>query len=228
MNTLLALLDREHLDQSFFLKSLARELAEAQRAGLRVVLLHGDSPYTDRIMQGGVMREEASSRAARDLNHRLIALLADAGVSAIGLLGRQKNLVTTEGTGSGEAGAERPGAQGPTFRLDRQVWDALPPVPVVVLCGLLEEGLADLGALSDSLAGQIPASERIVFSRVDALQWPRVPIDEQLGGIAKRGDWEPFEQMHVPVDLHGLRGYRLVVPGVPGAAALVGGDLRVG
>ena len=238
MDTLLALLDRDHLDQTFFLKSLAKELAGAQQAGIRVVLLHGDSPYTDRIMQEGVMREEASSRAARDLNHRLVALLADAGVSAIGLVGRQRGLLTRAdggrqtGSETGHGGNRDGGAIGGTgapgaFQLNREVWQALPPVPVVALCGLLDDGLADLGALSEDLMADLPARERIVFSNVDALQWSRVPVAEQferLGSAEGRGE---FEAMHVPAELHGLRGYRLVAPGVPGKAALVGGDLRV-
>ena len=49
------------------------------------------SEYTDRLMQTGMMREDARKRAVMDLNRRLITLFADHGVSAIGLNGFQKN-----------------------------------------------------------------------------------------------------------------------------------------
>lgn len=40
-----------------------------------------------------MMREDARIRAIKDLNHRLIALFADEGVSTIGVNGHQKSLI---------------------------------------------------------------------------------------------------------------------------------------
>lgn len=59
--------------------------------------MHGDSEYTERIIQTGVMREDAQTRAIKELNHRLVALFADEGISTISLNGFQKSLVKTDG-----------------------------------------------------------------------------------------------------------------------------------
>lgn len=88
-----AVLTYEHLDNGMFLTSFARSLAKKKKRG---IILHGDSEYTERIIQTGVMRQEATIRAIKDLNHRLVALLADEGVPAIALNGYQKSLVKTD------------------------------------------------------------------------------------------------------------------------------------
>lgn len=90
----LAVLDYEHLDNGMFLTSFARALSKKKIRGL---IIHGDSEYTERIIQTGVMREDARVRAIKELNHRLIALFADEGVSTIGINGFQKSLATTDG-----------------------------------------------------------------------------------------------------------------------------------
>ncbi len=90
----LAVLDYEHLDNGVFLTSFARSLANRKKRG---IIIHGDSEYTERIIQTGVMREDARIRAIKDLNHRLVALFADEGISTIAVNGFQKSLVTTDG-----------------------------------------------------------------------------------------------------------------------------------
>lgn len=89
-----AVLNYEHLDNGFFLAAFAKSLKRRQKRGL---VLHEDSEYTERIIQTGVMRDEAVIRCYKDLNHRLIALFADEGISTIGLNGYQKGLVKKEG-----------------------------------------------------------------------------------------------------------------------------------
>lgn len=98
MKTYLAILDHYHLDNGVFLNAFAQACSSHQ--DLRLIIIHGDSAYTDRIMQTGVMREEAEKRSIRDLNNRLVALLADHGVSALGLSGYQRNLITEDEAGS--------------------------------------------------------------------------------------------------------------------------------
>lgn len=117
----IAILDYDHLDNGLFLASLANALAT--RGEERGLLIHGDSAYTERLLQTGVMREEARIRAMRDLNHRLIALLADHGVSAIGLNGHQRGLVTIDNK-KGE------------IRLDSSQLQQLPETPQLVLSAL--------------------------------------------------------------------------------------------
>lgn len=89
----IVVLTYEHLDNGMFLTAFARSLAKKKKRG---IVLHGDSEYTERIIQTGVMREDATIRAVKDLNHRLVALLADQGVSAVSLNGYQKSLVKIE------------------------------------------------------------------------------------------------------------------------------------
>lgn len=89
----LAILDYDHLDNGFFLKSFAQSLSQKKSAGL---ILHADSEYTERLIQTGMLREDAMMRSMKDLNHRLIALLADYGAAAIGLNGYQRNTLVRE------------------------------------------------------------------------------------------------------------------------------------
>jgi len=92
----IAVLDYDHMDNGMFLTSFARSLAKQKKRG---IIVHGESEYTERLIQTGIMREEATIRAMKDLNHRLVALFADQGISTIGLNGYQKSLVTSSSNG---------------------------------------------------------------------------------------------------------------------------------
>lgn len=87
----IAAIDYEHLDNGMFLTGLARAISQQEET--QPIILHADSAYTERIMQSGVMRDEAEIRAQKDLNHRLVALFADEGISAVGLNGYQRKLI---------------------------------------------------------------------------------------------------------------------------------------
>ncbi len=91
----IAIIDYEHLDHSLFMKSFSE--AMAQQVGCSGIILHGDSAYTERLIQTGTMRDEATIRSTRDLNHRIVALLADNGVAGIGLNGYQKQIIKKTG-----------------------------------------------------------------------------------------------------------------------------------
>ncbi|MEX0608949.1 MAG: hypothetical protein WD016_04930 [Balneolaceae bacterium] len=92
MSPYLAFLDRHHLENTIFLTAFAKSLAK--QGNRRGIIIHGDSEYTERLIQTGMMREDAQIRAAKDLNRRLVGLFADNGVSTIGIHGFQKGLVT--------------------------------------------------------------------------------------------------------------------------------------
>lgn len=89
--TYIAALDYNHLDNGVFLTSLASSLT--RQPPLRAIFVHADSAYTERIMQSGVMREEATVRSIQDINHRLVALFADQGISAIGINGYKRKFI---------------------------------------------------------------------------------------------------------------------------------------
>ena len=88
------MIDHDHLDNAVFLTALAR--AVSGHTTERGLIIHGDSAYTDRLIQTGMFRSDAQLRAIKDLNHRLVALFADHGVSMVGLNGYQRSLVRRE------------------------------------------------------------------------------------------------------------------------------------
>ena len=94
----LFIIDHAHLDDGRFLKDLARKISEANLPPS--LFIHGDSAYTDRIMQQGVMREPARIRATRELNNRLTALFADEGVPLVAVNGHQKGTLVLGVDGS--------------------------------------------------------------------------------------------------------------------------------
>lgn len=79
----IALLDSRHLENNLFMKAFADAVSRQDK--VRGIIVHGDSPYTDRLIQTGMMREDARIRSTKELNIRIVSVLADSGVSAIGL-----------------------------------------------------------------------------------------------------------------------------------------------
>jgi hypothetical protein len=117
----LAVLDYEHLDNGMFLTAFARSLAQKKESG---IIIHSDSEYTDRLIQTGMMREDARLRAIKDLNHRLIALFADQGVSTIGVNGYQKSLIQIKED---------------QIYINRDQVHRFPPQPMLLISGLAED-----------------------------------------------------------------------------------------
>lgn len=116
----IAVIDYEHLDNGLFLTEMARSLARHKES--RGLIIHGESEYTERLIQTGMMREDAVIRAVKELNHRLIALFADHGVPAIGLNGYQRSMVTQEKT---------------SIEVNRKQFYRLPSEPHILLSNLV-------------------------------------------------------------------------------------------
>lgn len=152
MSNYVALLDFEHLDHPVFLKSLAQSLSAHK--GRKGIIVHGDSEYTNRLMQTGMMREDARKRAIMDLSHRLVALFADHGVSAIGLQGYQKELIQIS-NGS--------------LSLNRKVIDNLPDSPILLISSLVsdKDGSTYITPvqLAEFLAQELDNHELVIFSQ---------------------------------------------------------------
>lgn len=151
MSSYLAFLDAEHLENSIFLTAFAKSLA--QQGNRQGIIIHGDSEYTERLIQTGMMREDAQIRAAKDLNRRLIGLLADQGVSAIGIHGYQKGLVKKYSNG---------------LVLDNNQLQSLHATPCLVISNLVEEGdeiiSAPLPTLAKLFTEALEDSEIVLFS----------------------------------------------------------------
>ncbi|MBO6570968.1 hypothetical protein GYB29_12750 [bacterium] len=152
MSYYVALIDFDHLDHPVFLKSLAQSLsAHKTRKG---ILIHGDSEYTNRLMQTGMMREDARERAIMDLNHRLVSLFADHGVSTIGLQGFQKELIQKTESG---------------LQLNKKVFDGLPYSPMLLISSLISDGEGRTyippTELAEFLVQELKDHELVLFSQ---------------------------------------------------------------
>ncbi|MEX2585847.1 MAG: hypothetical protein WD315_05585 [Balneolaceae bacterium] len=186
----IAVIDYEHLDNGMFLSSFARSLSSQQTA--RGVIIHGDSAYTERLLQSGMMREEATVRSIRDLNHRLIALLADYGVSAIGLNGHQRSLIRMEEEST---------------QLDTNHLLRLPDTPHILLSSLAfvpgrdEPGVLKLPELVALLQKQLQIRDVILFSMNDSDEIIQKEMPETIRWAELE---ETFSESPVPSEFHGV------------------------
>jgi len=153
----IAVLDYKHLDNGVFLSAFAKSLASQKE--YRGLIIHGDSEYTDRLIQTGMMREDAEIRAIKDLNHRLIALFADYGVSAIGLNAYQRSLVSLSEN---------------ALSVDVKQLHNLPAEPHLLISNLVANNASDkpeplpLDQFASALANKLSVSDLYVFSLEDS------------------------------------------------------------
>ena len=112
MQTLyLVYLDRHHLGDSLFLKSLAQHFAEGASGEPPCVLVHGSGEKVERTLEAqgyfpertdGVLDVETEEqrrlveRAVRETNQEIVAALTDEVVSTVGIQGVDRNLLTQE------------------------------------------------------------------------------------------------------------------------------------
>jgi len=198
----IAALDYEHLDNGVFLTSLARSVA--QQKNVRSIIVHGDSAYTERIMQTGVMRDEARIRSIKDLNHRLIALFADQGISAIGINGHQRKFITINDN---------------QLSLDASFFERLADQSVLLLSTLvldLKSTLPEpieLPRMASFLQSELKAEAIFSFSKSDKdellvknnpgqLDWNNLPK-----GFAKEHLPAEFQHFDRPLRLAGARNF---------------------
>lgn len=148
----IAVLSYEHLDNAMFLNAFSKALA---RKNSRGIIVHEDSEYTERLIQTGMMREDAQIRAIKDLNHRLVALFADQGISTIGVNGYQKNLIYTDGT---------------VISIDRNQFNNFPEHPMLLISSLISHSGTDkpihcsLPVLTKILRHQLDIEKTFLFS----------------------------------------------------------------
>ena len=126
----IAVLNYEQLDNNFFLTSFAKSLAKKKGPG---ILLHGDSEHTERVIQTGMMRDDAEIRAMKELNRRLVSLLADEGIPSIGINGYQKSAFRQKGK---------------EILASLKALESIPTVPVLILSGLIENETGQIAKAS--------------------------------------------------------------------------------
>lgn len=175
----IAAIDYEHLDNGMFLTALARSVS--QQKNTQPIIIHGDSEYTDRIMQTGVMREEAKIRSIKGLNHRLINLFADEGVSAVGINGYQRKLITIDDNEQLDINStffdNLP--KGPALLISTLVWDkatASPrPIALPRLLSFLQQRLLNEAVYAFNKSDK---DEVIISDKPHRLKWEN--LDEEF------------------------------------------------
>ena len=190
----LAALDHDHLDNGVFLTSLARSLSDQQdKENTRPIIIHTDSEYTERIIQTGVMRKEATLRSLKDLNKRLVALLADQGVSTIGVNPYKKNFISLK---DGK------------LRLDRSFLEDLSSRPVLLLSTLVHDEDSDqpavvpLPKMIRFLSDALETDENFIFSKSDEAEIFTSPDEPE--SIHWNSMEASFKEKQIPDDLEGL------------------------
>lgn len=186
----IAVLDYEHLDNSIFLTAFARSLSKQNSRG---IILHGDSEYTERLIQTGVMREEATIRAMKDLNHRLTALFADEGISTIALNGHQKSLVTLKQN---------------SIHINTTQLQKLPDQPSILISALgISESSGQITPLPlPELAFEMQQSLQIDEVTIFSIDEASNIIRESLPKSISRKDLdEPFKEKYIPESFRGLK-----------------------
>lgn len=167
-------LEPEHLDHPMFMKQFATEMRTGLH-GQRLLVLHGDSSFTEETIQQGVPRQEAAVQTARQLNRRLVALLADEGVSALGITLMQRNFTSFDATIN------------PPFQVNDSAWERLPAIPVICCATIVnsqESAVQHRGAQDNLLQdNQLQDSADSDVSTIPTLLSPNVcqdPLKEAL------------------------------------------------
>ncbi len=179
----LVVLDFDHLDNGMFLTAFARSLAQKKESG---IIIHSDSEYTDRLIQTGMMREDARLRAIKDLNHRLIALFADQGVSTIGVNGHQKSLIQWVDN---------------EIRINQDQIRRFPSQPMLLISGLAEDLSGEspkplpLPDLALSFQKSFDIEEVVVFSMDESSSIIKGNFPQSIIPSEKE---ESFLEKHVP------------------------------
>ena len=119
MQTLyLVYLDRHHLGDALFLKSMAQHFSEGRTGEPPCVLVHGSGEKVERTLEAqglfperkeGVIEVETEEqrqlveRAVRETNQEIVAALTDEVVSTVGIQGVDRNLLRRTNEGQIEA-----------------------------------------------------------------------------------------------------------------------------
>lgn len=182
----ISVLNYEQLDNNFFLTSFAKSLAKKKDPG---IILHGDSEHTERVIQTGMMREDAEIRAMKELNRRLVSLLADEGIPSVGINGYQKSAFRQNGK---------------EILASRKALESIPAGPVLILSGLIENESgqitrASLPAMAYAIQILFTIPEITIFSKKKDIEIMADGFPYKV--IPSETDQE-FKELHIPEEFY--------------------------
>lgn len=154
--TLLIVLDDAHMGNTLFMKSFGHALKQLKQAD--VVLVHASDRYTDALIQTGLFRADASVRAAREINRKLVTWLADFGVSCSSVHGDQRGLIRRQ---NGELTLDR-------TRLHDYATQTVRVFSTLIEAENGESTPISLSEITRFLEIQIPADHVVIFSLSEA------------------------------------------------------------
>jgi acetylglutamate kinase len=216
----LVYLDRHHLGDDLFLKSLAQQLSEAGTEALPCLLVHGSGEKVERTLEArghfpertdGVLDVETEDqrklveRAVREVNQEIVAILTDEVVSTVGIQGVDRGLFHMP-------------ASGEPLRADNAGWiSALVKQHVVPVVSALVEA-PDTGAVREvgtgeavrALAQALTASFEPVACVLSTADAPGLPDGD--GGMQAEAGIDALDDGPVPEP---AAARRLVEAGVP-------------
>lgn len=162
-------LESAHLDHPMFMKQFATEMRTGLQ-GKRLLVLHGDNSFTEETIQQGIPRQEAAIQTARQLNRRLVALLADEGVSALGITLSQRGFTTYDET------------MDPPFGVNESAWSRLPAIPVICCATIVARSNAEDSQASITplllapILCQRPLQQALAIPSAKPLRAPDAPV----------------------------------------------------
>lgn len=205
----IAAIDYQHLDNGVFLTTLARSLSQQlNNNDIRPIVIHSDSAYTERIIQTGVMRDQATVRSVKDLNNRLVALFADEGVSTIGINPFQRKFITKDQN---------------QLHFDHCYFESLPPQPVLLLSTLVydvetgEPAVVKLAELAQFLYSELNADNLFIFSKSDESEiftksndFDKTQWDDMDPSFREKQIPEEFADLNQPIQLITARDFNQI------------------
>jgi acetylglutamate kinase len=154
--TLLLVLDDAHLGNTLFMKAFGHSLSALK--GTRLAILHASERYTDSLIQTGMFRTDASVRAAREINRKLVTWLADHGISCASMHGDQRGLFHATHSG---------------LHVDRTKLETFASQSVWLISTLVSNengsaGTVPLATMARFLETHLPADHVVVFSMAES------------------------------------------------------------
>ncbi|TNE69282.1 hypothetical protein EP331_14500 [bacterium] len=159
MKSFIVLLDKYHLDQPLFMKVFGQKIRSAKKG--RLIILHADNSFTKQLIANGSNPEQALTRATKEINLKLVNLLAEYGIPAISMHGYLKNAISVSEFGD--------------ISVDTSFFNQHPDSVATVLSNLAFDQSTEkvspisVSKLALALKNQLDIDEVLVFAQDEAI-----------------------------------------------------------